>query len=68
MGRNPLTNISVERYRSAFGEDAPFSELDRQIGEMSCRGCSIVEIAMKTCTSTATVSRRRKSIISRMGL
>lgn len=68
MGRNPLTNISVERYRSGFGVDAPFSDLDREIGEMSCRGCSIVEIAMKTNTSTATVSRRRKSIIQRMGL
>ena len=68
MGRNPLTNIGMEKYRSAFADDAPLSELDRQIGEMSCRGCSIVEISMRTHTSTATVTRRRKKLIERIGL
>jgi DNA-binding CsgD family transcriptional regulator len=51
-----------------LGPDAPLGDLDRQIALMSAKNCSAVEISLACHISTATVSRRRKEIIRRMGI
>ena len=66
--RNALEKITYEEYKKIFAPDAPLSPLDREIGEMSARGCSAVEISLKCHCSTATVDRRRKEICRRAGI
>lgn len=66
MGKCILTDLPFAECRNMA--DAPLSELDRSIFDMTVRGCSAVEISMRCHCSTATVSRRRKAIIKRMGL
>ena len=68
MAKCKLAEITFADYRRIFGADAPLSPLDRQIAEMSCKGCSAVEISMACHVSTATVERRRKSILARIDL
>lgn len=65
MPRCKLCDLPFAEYKAYH--DAPLSDLDRSIFEMTVRGCSAVEISMACHCSTATVSRRRKSIIKRMG-
>lgn len=65
MGQCCLAKMSFAEYRAL--EDAPLSDLDRQVLDLSVRGCSVVEISMRCHCSTATVSRRRQSILRRMG-
>lgn len=65
MARCRLAEMNYADYKRVFAEDAPLSPLDRQIGEMSARGCTAVEISMAAHCSTATVERRRRSIIRR---
>ena len=65
MARCLLADLTYTDYNRIFAQDAPLSPLDRQIGEMSARGCTAVEISMAVHCSTATVERRRKSIIRR---
>lgn len=64
MGKCVLAEIGFNEYRQL--ENAPLSEMDRDILFMSARGCTLVEIAMRCHCSTATVSRRRRSILRRM--
>lgn len=66
MGKCILTDLPFAECRNM--DNAPLSELDRQIFDMTVRGYSAVEISMRCHCSTATVSRRRKAIIKRMGL
>ena len=68
MARCLLAELNFEDYNRIFAADAPLSDVDRQIGEMSARGCTAVEISMAVHCSTATVERRRKSILRRAGL
>lgn len=65
MGKCPLAKIPAKDYGRLFGPDAPLSPLDRQIAEMSCRDCSVVEISIAAKCSTATVVRRRNMIVKR---
>lgn len=65
MSRCRLTDLPFAACKEM--ESAPLSDLDRQIFDMSVRGCSVVEISLRCHCSTATVSRRRKAIIKRMG-
>lgn len=67
MGKCILSEIPFADYKMIMAE-APLSDLDRKIADMSARGASAVEISMACHCSTATVSRRRKAIIKRMGL
>lgn len=68
MAKCKLSEITFADYRRIFAPDAPLSPLDRKIAEMSAKGCSAVEISMTCHISTATVSRKRKEIIRRMGI
>jgi DNA-binding NarL/FixJ family response regulator len=68
MARCKLSELSFQACREMLGPDAPLGDLDRQIALMSAKGCSAVEISMACHISTATVSRRRKEIIRRMGV
>lgn len=68
MARCKLSDLSFQACRELLGDDAPLNALDRQIAIMSAKNCSAVEISMACHISTATVSRRRKQIIRRMGL
>lgn len=65
MGKSPLARIPAKDYSRLFGPDAPLSPLDRQIAEMSCRDCSVVEISLAANCSPATVVRRRHMIAKR---
>ena len=67
MGKCRLADISFADYKSIF-DGAPLSSMDRQIADMSARGCTAVEISLAVHCSTATVERRRKDIIRRAGL
>lgn len=68
MARCLLAELTFADYNRIFAADAPLSALDRQIGEMSARGYTAVEISMAVHCSTATVERRRKSILRRAGM
>lgn len=65
MGKSRLAEMPFAEYHTL--DDAPLSDLDRDILNLSARGASAVEISMRCHCSTATVSRRRKSILQRMG-
>lgn len=65
MARCLLADLTFADYNRIFTPDAPLSAMDRQIAEMSAKGCTAVEISMAVHCSTATVERRRKSIIRR---
>lgn len=67
MAKCRLSELSFAACKELLAPDAPLSDLDRKIAEMSAKGCSAVEISMACHISTATVSRRRKEIIRRMG-
>lgn len=66
MSRSELASIGFAEYKRAREGGMPLSETDEQIFDLSCRGASIVEISMRTHCSTATVSRRRAAILSRL--
>ena len=65
MGKSLLAELPFAEYHAL--DNAPLSDVDRAILDMSARGASVVEISMRCHCSTATVSRRRKSILRRMG-
>ena len=67
MARCLLAELTFAEYKRIFA-DAPLSDVDRQIAEMSARGCTAVEISFAVHCSTATVERRRKSILRRAGM